>query len=152
MAAVLIVRLPFTLQLTNALGALLLLWAGLAVPSRGLPWAVLALCPTSLLLLWQLYNPPPVWFPPRDYVAATLELSRHCRAGDMVLGPVDPSLLIAGRTACGAVLGHRVATPDVERRIDEARRFYSPDTAPAWRRQLLERLAPAFVLLPPGQR
>ncbi len=149
--ALLVVRLPFTAQLANALGALLLLWAGLALPARGLPWAMLGLCPTSILLLWQIFNPPPVWFPPQDYERATLRLARECRAGDMVLGPVDPSLIIAGRTACGALLGHRVATPDLERRIEEARRFYSADTPTAWRRQLLERLAPAFVLLPRGR-
>jgi hypothetical protein len=150
-AALVLVRLPFALQLSNALGALLLLWAGLAVPARRLPWAALALCPTSLLLLWQILRPPVVWFPPRDYETAAVALSRQCRPGDMVLGPVDPSLIIAGRAPCGALLGHRVATPDMDRRADEARRFYSQGTAVEWRLQLLRQLAPAFVLMPPGR-
>jgi hypothetical protein len=150
-AALVVVRLPFALQLGNALGALLLLWAGLAVPARRLPWAVLALCPTALLLLWQILRPPAVWFLPRDYEAAAVTLARHCRAGDMVLGPVDPSLVIAGRSPCGALLGHRVATPDMDRRADEARRFYAAGTDVAWRLRLLRDLAPAFVLMPPGR-
>jgi hypothetical protein len=149
--ALAVVRLPFVLQLSNALGALLLLWAGLAVPARRLPWAVLALCPTSILLLWQILRPPVVWFLPRDYETAAVQLARQCRPGDMVLGPVDPSLVIAGRAPCGVLLGHRVATPDMERRAEEARRFYSAATTVEWRRHLLRDLAPAFVLMPAGR-
>lgn len=144
-----LLRLPFTFQLVNALGALLLVRAALALPRRALPVAVLCLCPTSLLLLGRSLDPPAYWFPPADYTAAALVLRERCRPQEVVLAPVDPGLVVASLTPCSLALGHRVLTPDLQRRVDETRRFYDPATSPAWRRALLDRLGVRYVLLPP---
>lgn len=146
-----LLRLPFALQLVNALGAFLLLRAALCVPERFRVPAVLALCPTSLYLLWTLFHPAPAWFPPRDYTEAARELRGRCRAEEVLLAPVDPGLIVAGQAPCSLAIGHRVLTPDLARRVEETRRFYSASTPAAWRADLLRRLGIAYVLLPRGR-
>jgi hypothetical protein len=150
-ALLVLVRLPFALQLVNALGALLLLRAALCVPARYRAPAVLALCPTSLYLLWRLFHPAPAWFPPRDYTQAARELRPYCREEEVLLAPVDPGLIVAGQAACSLAIGHRVLTPDLARRVEETRRFYGAATPASWRADLLRRLGVTYVLLPPGR-
>lgn len=150
-ALLFLVRLPFALQLVNALGAFLLLRAALGVPARVLPPTVLALCPTSLWLLWRLFNPAPVWFAPRDYVDVARRLRMHCRDEEVLLAPVDPGLIVSGWAPCSLAIGHRVLTPDLSRRVEETRRFYDPATPASWRSALLKRLGVRYVLLQRGR-
>jgi hypothetical protein len=148
----LLLALPFSFgfQFTGALGAALLLLAALGLPGRGLPAATLALCPTTLVLLWRLLNPRPEWFPPRGVAEVADFLKRECRPRERVLAPEALALLAAGTGPCGAVIGHRVLTPDFERRIDESNRFYAPSTDPAWRRGYLRQVGADWLVLGSG--
>jgi hypothetical protein len=150
-ALLFVVRLPFTLQFVNALGALLLVRAALVAPKRLLAPAVAVLSPTALCLLWILFHPSPQWFPPRDYTQTADLLRARCRDQDVLLAPVDPGLIVFGRTPCSLAIGHRVVTPDLLQRVEETRRFYSASTPPAWRADLLNRLGVRFVLMPRGK-
>jgi len=142
----------FALQFVNSLGALVLITAALASPPRWLPALTLAACPTSLLLLWVSFHPAPAWFPPVAYREVALDLKRDCRPGDVLLAPMDPSLIVAGLAPCHVVLGHRVLTPGFASRVEEVRRFYTRETSPAWRSGYLDAVRARFVLLPaPGE-
>jgi hypothetical protein len=140
---------PYSLQFASSIGAALLLLAALALPARILPWATAFLCPTSLMLLLSIYNPSPLAFMPRDYTAAALHLARECRPGDVVYGPIEPSLAVAARSPCSVSIGHRVLTPDFARRARETEVFYDPRTLSGWRESLLAALGARFVMLPP---
>jgi hypothetical protein len=141
----------FALQFVNSLGALVLIAAALAAPPRWLPVLTLAACPTSLLLLWVSLHPAPAWFSPLGYREVALELKQECRPGDVLLAPMDPSLIVAGLAPCHVVLGHRVLTPGFASRVEEVRRFYRRETSPLWRRGYLDAVRARFVLLPaPG--
>jgi hypothetical protein len=141
----------FAMQFVSSLGAVVLLAAALGTPPSWLPALTLAASPTSLLLLWVSYHPPLAWFPPQAYEDAARELKEECRPGDVLLGPIDPSLVVAGLTPCHVVLGHRVLTPEFASRVEEVRRFYARDTPPLWRCGYLDAVRARFVLLPtPG--
>ena len=128
----------------------MVLLAALLTPARWLPAALLALCPTSVFLMWRVLNPYPSWFSPRDYVSAVVYLDDACRANDVALAPTDLSLMIAGLTPCHAVLGHRGLTPAWPAAIAAGQRFYDAATPPDWRWSYLEELGADFVLLPSG--
>jgi hypothetical protein len=141
----------FAMQFVSSLGALVLLAAAFGTPPSWLPALTLAASPTSLLLLWVSFHPSPDWFPPRAYREAAMMLKEECRAGDVLLAPIDPSMVVAGLTPCHVVLGHRVLTPGFESRVQEASRFYARDTPPEWRCGYLDAVRARFVLLPtPG--
>lgn len=142
--------ITFSLQLMNATGGALLLLTALALPLRGLPVATAALCPTSLVILFGLYNPPPPVFMPADYELAARHLAGTCQPGDVVYAPIDPSLAVAGRTPCSVAIGHRVLTPDFAERARETETFYASATPAVWRESLLRALHVRFVMLPPG--
>ncbi len=141
----------FGFQFLNSLGAVVLLLGALGLRGRLLPVAALALCPSSLVLLWQAWNPSPQLFAPRDYRESTQVLERRCRPGDILVAPIDLSLLVAGLTPCHVALGHWVLTPDRETRGRESERFYDAVTPPAWRVAYLETIGAAFVALPAGK-
>jgi hypothetical protein len=141
----------FGFQFLNSLGGVVLVLAALAVPGRYTPFAVAALAPSSLVLLWQAFNPSPVLFPPRDYRAAVEVLESRCQPGDALIAPIDLSLLVAGLTPCHVVLGHWVLTPEREARGRESERFYDPNTSAAWRRAYLGAVEAAYVALPAGR-
>ncbi len=142
----------FALQFVNSLGALVLLAAALATPPPWLPALTVAASPTSLLLLWVSFHPSSAWFPPLAYREVALELKRDCEPGDVLLAPIDPSLIVAGLTPCHVVLGHRVLTPGFASRVEEVRRFYARESSPRWRTGYLDAVRARFVLLPrPGE-
>jgi len=149
---VLLLPIPFAFEFVGALGAALLLLVALGVPPGWLPAAALGLCPTTLVLLWRLLNPQPEWFPPRDLMEVNAFLRRECRPGQRVVAPESLAVLVAGTGPCRAVLGHRVLTPEVERRVDEAERFYSTQTSPLWRRTYLRQVGADWVVVAPGRR
>jgi len=142
--------LSFGFQFASGLGALLLIPAAPAL-GRALPFASLALAPTSLLLLQQLALPPAHWFPPRDYAAAVAHLRAECRPQDLALAPPNLSLMTAAGSPCRVAFGHRVLTPDYETRLAEVQTFYAETTTPAWRREYLRGLGVRFVVLPQGR-
>jgi hypothetical protein len=141
---------PMVKQFATTLGPALVLLAALLTPGRWLPLAVVALSPTSLFLLWRVFNPLPPWFAPQDYVKAVAALDDACRPGEVALAPTDLSLMIAGLTPCRSVLGHRGLTPAWPAAIEAGQRFYDPATPPAWRWSYLESLEVDYVLLPSG--
>jgi hypothetical protein len=140
--------LAFASQFANAAGAALLLSAAARLPPKALPWAVVALLPSTLVNGARLAWPPESWFPPRDYAEAVRALAQRCEPGEFVYGPSDPSLMIAAGTPCGAIFGHRVLTPDFSQRAAESEIFYNPHTTAAWRREYLARMGARFVLIP----
>lgn len=142
---------PLVKSLGTSLGASALLCAALCCAPRRLPIAVVALCPTSVLLLWRAFHPAPHAFVPEDYVAAAEALSSACRSPDVVIAPSTLSLLLAARTPCHVALGHRLLTPDYRAEVAEGRRLYAEQTAPAWRLEYLLRRDAEFILLPAGR-
>ena len=136
-------------QLSTSLGASLLLLVAARLPPRWLPAAVLALCPTSAVLLWRAFHPPPAIFVRDDYAAAVETLRTGCQPRDVAIAPADLSLLIAMRTACNVVLGHRLLVSPSE--VAEAQRFYLGPADPQWRLDYLRRKDAAFVFLPAGR-
>jgi hypothetical protein len=142
---------PLMKTFVATLGVMTVLLAALATPERWLPWATLALSPTSLFLLWRVLNPSPTSFLPAEYFRATNLLASRCAPGDVALAPTDLSLLIAALSPCHVALGHRGMTPGYPLRLKEGNRFYhDPATPPAWRRQYLDQIGARFVLLAPG--
>jgi hypothetical protein len=139
------------MQFVNSLGALVLLAASIGTPPSWLPTLTIAACPTSVRLLWVSFHPPPAWFPPLAYHEAAMALKGECRPGDVLLGPIDPSLVVAALTPCHVVIGHRVLTPGFDARVEEVGRFYARNTPSFWRRAYLDAVRARFVLLPtPG--
>ena len=57
-------------QCVVSAGLVTLLLAALAMPPRWLPWATLAAAPTSVFLLWRMFNPWPESFAPVEYFEA----------------------------------------------------------------------------------
>ncbi len=141
----------FGFQFLNSLGAVVLSMAALGLRERWLPLAASALAPSSLVLLWQAWNPSPQLFAPRDYQETVRLLERRCRSGDVLVAPIDLSLLVAGLTPCHVALGHWVLTPEREARGRESERFYDPATSAAWRVEYLRSIGAAFVALPGGK-
>lgn len=150
-ALLLVPRLTFAAQFATSLGAALLLLVAAGTKGRWLPLVTVSLSGTSLVLLWRVLHPLPMWFPPQDYLTASRFLEKACRPGDVVYAPVDPSLMVAGLTPCRVVLGHRVLTPHIEERAQESHRFFAPPTAPSWRRDYLERMDARFAMIPSGK-
>ncbi|HVR70966.1 MAG TPA: hypothetical protein VMT87_08985, partial [Vicinamibacteria bacterium] len=151
--AVLLVALrsALTKQSVITMGAAMLLLAGLEIPRRWLPATALVAAPTSVFLLWRLFNPWPDCFAPPEYFQATRALAAACSPHDVAVAPTDLSLMIAGLTPCSVTLGHRTLTPDYETRLREGDRFYHGPAVPAaWRLAYLERSAARFVVLPAG--
>ena len=141
----------FAMQFVSSLGALVLIAAALGTPSAWLPALTLAACPTSVLLLWVAFHPSPAWFPPKAYHDVAMQLRPACRPGDVLLAPIDPSLVVAALTPCHVVIGHRVLTPGFEERVEEVRRFYARENIPLLRSAYLDAVRARFVLLPaPG--
>lgn len=142
---------PPVRQTVTGLGTAVLLAAALEIPRRWLPWAVLALVPTSAFLVWRVFHPWPDCFAPREYFEATRALAASCAPGDVALAPTDLSLMIAGLTPCSVLLGHRTLTPDYERRLADGNRFFhDAATTPAWRRAYLKGTGARFAVLPAG--
>jgi hypothetical protein len=132
--AVLLVTLrsALTKQSVITMGAAVLLLAGLHLPRRWLPWTALAAAPP-------------------EYFQAARTLATACSPHDVALAPTDLSLMIAGLTPCSVALGHRTLTPHYERHLQDGDRFYHDrGTTAAWRREYLDRLSAAFVVLPAG--
>jgi hypothetical protein len=151
--AVLLVALrsALTKQSVITMGAAVLLLAGLQLPRRWLPWTALAAAPTSVFLMWRLFNPWPDCFAPPEYFQAARTLAAACAPYDVALAPTDLSLMIAGLTPCSVALGHRTLTPHYERELQDGDRFYhDPGTQAPWRREYLDRLGARFVVLPAG--
>lgn len=142
---------PLMKTFVATLGVMTVLLAALATPGRWLPWAALALSPTSLFLFWRVLNPSPTSFFPADYVRAADLLASRCAPGDVALAPTDLSLLIASLSSCHVALGHRGMTPEYPLRVEEGNRFYhDPATLPSWRLRYLDQIGARFVLLAPG--
>jgi len=149
--ALLCSRLGFAAQFATSVGAALLLSVAVSMPGRALPVMALALCPTSLVLYWRVLHPAPEWFPPRDYARAAHLLAATCAPGDVVYAPAEPSLLVAALTPCHVAFGHRVLTPQFERRAAESEVFYSEVTPARWRYGYLERLGARYAMIPAGR-
>jgi hypothetical protein len=132
------------------LGAALLAFAASALPQRVLPWATLALAPTSLALLHIAWFTGAVGFAPRDYFATADFLKGACRDGDVALGSAEVGLIVAARSPCRVVLGHTVLTPHFAEREAEVAYFYAPTTPAAERRRLLDFYGARFVILRAG--
>lgn len=141
----------FGFQFLNSLGGVLLALAGCSLPARWLPAAVVALAPSSLVLLHQALNPSPQLFAPRDYEAAVAVLKDRCEPGAALVAPIDLSLLVAGLTPCHVVLGHWVLTPERLARGEESDRFYDARTSARWRRGYLCAVGAPFAALPAGR-
>jgi hypothetical protein len=140
-----------TKQSVITMGSALLLLAGLHIPRRWLPWTALAAAPTSVFLVWRVFNPWPDCFAPPEYFRATRTLAGLCAPGDVALAPTDLSLMIAGLTPCSVALGHRTLTPDYASVLKDGDRFYNDAATPAsWRLVYLDRVSARFVLLPAG--
>lgn len=139
---------PMAKQFAVTLGPAVILLAALLTPSRWLPAAAAALCPTSVFLLWRVFHPYPDWFAPRDYVEAVRFLDHACGGNDVALAPTDLSLMIGGLTPCRVALGHRGLTPAWPAAIEAGTRFYDAATPAAWRWSYLESLGADYVLLP----
>jgi hypothetical protein len=150
-SALLCTGLSFAVQFATSLGLVLLLLAGLSLAERWLPVAAALLSPTALVLLWQFVNPPPSWFPPRDYQSAIAYLQGACRGGDVVYAPTDPSLMVAGLTPCRVAIGHRVLTPELATRAGESARFFDARTSARWRGEYLAGIGARFVMIPAGR-
>jgi hypothetical protein len=114
--------------------------------------ALLAGLPTSALVLAAAAHPSPDSYLPRDFAAAATYLADQCAPGEVVLAPTDLSLLVAGRTPCHVVLGHRLLTPELARRVAAGRAFYAPGADPAQRRRFVLDERARFVCAPPGDR
>lgn len=142
---------PMAKQFATSLGAALLLWAAASTPGRALPWATLALSPTSLFLLWRAFNPFPVSFAPAAHFSAVRFLGSACAPGELALAPTDLSLMIAGLTPCHVAVGHRLLTPDFASEVALAKRFYDGATPVRWRLTYLRDKRVAFVALPAGR-
>ena len=149
--AVLSTSASFGFQFLNSLGAVVLSMAALGLRERWLPIVASALAPSSFVLLWQAFNPSPHLFAPRDYQESVRLLEHRCQAGDVLVAPIDLSLLVAGLTPCHVALGHWVLTPERETRGRESERFYDPATSAAWRVEYLRRIGAVFVALPAGR-
>jgi hypothetical protein len=149
--ALLFSRLGFAAQFATSIGAALLLSVAASASGRALPVLALALSPTSLVLYWRVLHPSPEWFPPRDYVRAAHQLAATCAPGDVVYAPAEPSLLVAALTPCHVAFGHRVLTPQFERRAAESEVFYSDATPARWRAGYLERLGARYAMIPAGR-
>ena len=141
---------PMAKQFATMLGPAVLLLAALVTPARWLAPAAVLLAPTSVFLLWRVFNPYPDWFAPKDEMAAVAHLEDACAPGDVAVAPSDLSLRIAGLTRCSVALGHRCLTPDWPSAVEAGRRFYDPATTPAWRKEYVRILGARFLLLPPG--
>lgn len=142
---------PMAKQYATSLGAALLLWAAAVTPERLLPWAVLALSPTSLFMLWRALNPFPTSFVPGDYLAAVRYLRTACAPGQLALAPTDLSLMIGGLTPCHVAVGHRLLTPRFASEVSDVTRFYDELTPVSWRLAYLRARRVAFVALPAGR-
>jgi hypothetical protein len=141
---------PMAKQFGVTLGPALVLLAAAVTPSRWLAPAAAALCPTSVFLVWRVFNPYPEWFAPRDYAAAVRFLDDACVPDEVVVAPTDVSLMIGGLTSCRVALGHRGLTPQWPAAVEAGRRFYDPATSPEWRWAYLDSLGADYVLLPRG--
>lgn len=140
-----------TKQSVITMGAAVLLLAGLHIPRRWLPWTALAAAPTSVFLMWRVFNPWPDCFAPPEYFRSTRALAALCSPYDVALAPTDLSLMIAGLTPCSVALGHRTLTPHYARSLKDGDRFYNDAaTPPAWRLEYLDSLSARFVFLPAG--
>jgi len=142
---------PMAKQCATSLGTALLLWAAVVTPGRVLPWAALALSPTSLFLLWRAWHPFPSSFAPADYFAAVEFLRSRCESHEVVLAPTDLSLLIAGLTPCHVVVGHRLLTPSFSSEVALANRFYDHATPAEWRLSYLHNRRFAYAILASGR-
>ena len=151
LAVVLFYPSPMAKQHATSLGTATVLLAALVTPPRWLPALCLACLPTSAFVWWQVAQPRPDWFLPRDYFTATRALASSCRPRDVLVAPTDLSLMAAGLTPCSVALGHRALTPRWTEKVAEGRRFYDPATPPEWRRAYLDGLAARFVALPAGR-
>jgi hypothetical protein len=143
---------PMAKQCATSLGCAVLLLAATAAPTRWLLAALAAGLPTSALVLAAAAHPPPASYAPLDYRPALDLLRAECAPGDVALAPTDLSLLIAGHTPCQVVLGHRLLTPELDRRIADGRRFYQAGTSAEWRRHFLAAERARFVFLAPDQK
>lgn len=144
--------LGFASQFATSLGPAVLLAVALGAPRRLLPGLALLLSPTTLVLWWSVVRPVPELFPPRDYRAAAMALAPECAPGDVVYGPGDPSLFVAGLTPCHTAFGHRVLTPDFAERAAESVIFFAEPTTAAWRSGRLARMGARFVMVPAGRK
>ena len=58
---------------------------------------------------------------------------------------------MAALTPCHVAFGHRVLTPQFERRAAESEVFYSDATPARWRHGYLERLGARYAMIPAGR-
>jgi len=142
--------LSWALQFAGTSGALLLTLVAAQAPVRALPPLALALAPTSLLVLLIFLNFDTSSFPSRDTFRAVELLERECRPGDLAMSDPDRGLYVAGLTSCTVVVGHRVLTPEFERRRAEALYFMHESAPAAWRHAYARRMRVRFALSPPG--
>ncbi len=149
-AAAILSPVLFGLQFVSSLGAVLLLVAALRCPPRHLALATLLLAPSAVVALWRDCNPPPQRFPPAAYVQIAAVLRAHAQKDDVVLATPDVGLFAAGLSPCRVVVGHRVLTPDYDRRLSEVAAFYDPGTPSAWRREYVKEIGARYVAVPAG--
>jgi hypothetical protein len=145
-----VARASFGYQFVNTVGFVLLMLAATGLPSRLLPAGVLVTCPTFLLLALLTWKPWTEWFPPEEQQRAARHLAGRCHPGDLVVGPIDESLVIAAGTTCHVLLGHWVLTPRYWQRVAEAQRLYAADTPAQERARYLDSVRARYVLLPVG--
>jgi hypothetical protein len=143
--------LGFASQFATSLGTVLLLAVALGARSRFLPALALALSPTAWVLYWRILNPAPESFPPQDYLTAARLLAARCVSGDVAYAPSEPSLFVAAWSPCQTAFGHRVLTPDFERRAAESEVFFAEATPASWRGRYLGELGARFVMIPAGR-
>jgi hypothetical protein len=86
-----------------------------------------------------------------DQAAACTWLREHTTWTDTVLAPPDVGQFIPAWAGNRVVYGHPLETIDAQTKESEIARFYSPETATAERRALLDRYEVRYVWLPSGQ-
>jgi hypothetical protein len=141
---------PFGLQLLGGLGPVVLLLAALRVAPRHLAVAALLFSPAALVTLWRFCNPPPQWFPPLAYLQVPEALRGRAQEGDVVLADPTFGLFVAALSPCRVVVGHRVLTPDYDRRRAEVGAFFDPRRSASWRREYLGAVGARYVVTRAG--
>ncbi len=149
-AVVLLRPVSFSLQFLVGAGLPLLVLAGLGVgrrSPRGLALAVPLLATNACVAAWLCTLPRLGTHPPAERFRIALALRPICRPGELVLAPRDVGLYVGGLTPCWPYVSH-AAAPGFDDRQSAVDEFYSPLTPAGARATLLDRICPAYVVLP----
>ncbi|MFH0829473.1 MAG: hypothetical protein V1907_04885 [Candidatus Kerfeldbacteria bacterium] len=95
---------------------------------------------------------PSFFYMGNDYRGAFTWLERNGNDSTVVLSGTIIGNFVPGRSGRRVVVGHNVETVDIQQKLPEVRKFFTPATDDSWRQAYLARNNVTHVLLGPRER